>query len=68
MKQTLLIVKCGRDSKASEDCEFEISFFDDKDYMTLKADNRFSQFIMPNEDDKYTFTVTDPNAKKVIIN
>ena len=68
MKQTLLIVRCGRDSSASEDCEFEVSFFDDMDYMTLKADNRFSQFILPTEDDKYTFTVSDPKAKKVILN
>lgn len=68
MKQTLLVVQCGRDASVNEDCEFEISFFDDQDRMTLKADNRFNQFILPTEVDKYKFYVSDIDAKKVTIN
>lgn len=66
--QTLLIVQCGSDSGVSEDCEYEISFHDDTDALSLKADNPFSQFILPAETDKFTFNVSDIKAKKVLIN
>ena len=66
--QNLLIVKCGDKLTANEQCEFEITFTDNNNYMFLRPDSRFSQYIMPGETDLYKFVISDSSIKKILVN
>lgn len=66
--QTLLIVKCGDKLTANQPCEFEITFTDNNNYMLLRPDSRFSQYIKPKEKDLYKFIISDVSIKKILVN
>ena len=66
--QNLLIVKCGDKLTANEQCEFEITFTDNNNFMFLRPDSRFSQYIMPGETDLYKFVISDSSIKKILVN
>ena len=55
--QPLMIVFCGEGGKIenSEDliCEFETSFFTDKDTINIYEDNTFSQYLLYGENETY---------------
>ena len=57
--QPLMIVHCDEGGKIddffSEDifCEFETSFFTNKDTININEDNTFSQYLLKGEEDKY---------------
>jgi hypothetical protein len=62
--QHVLIVMCDK----FDDCEYDVSFYDTRESLLLKPDDRFNAFIMPNERETYTFEVYDRNVKKIYFN
>ena len=63
-KQHVLIVMCD----TFDDCEYDVSFYDTRESLLLKPDDRFNAFIMPNEREKYKFEIYDSNIQKVYFN
>ena len=66
--QTVMVVGCGIGEATTEDCEYEISFYNDKQPMPLKPDDKFTQYIVKEETDKYKITITDPKVTHFSIN
>ena len=62
--QHVLIVMCD----PYNDCEYDVSFYDTRESLLLKPDDRFNAFIMPNEREIYTFEIYDRNIKKIYFN
>ena len=63
-KQHVLIVMCD----TFDDCEYDVSFYDTRERLLLKPDDRFNAFIMPNEREAFTFEVYDRNVNKIYFN
>ena len=60
--KTLLAVVCKTST-----CKFEVSFFDDNDYLNIKANFRYLQTMLPNEEDHFMFQIKNSNISSVII-
>ena len=66
--QPLMIVHCDEGGKIddffSEDifCEFETSFFTNKDTININEDNTFSQYLIKGEEDKYEIILDKENC------
>lgn len=66
--QSVIVVGCGIGEATNEDCEFEISFYNDNEPLLLKPDDKFTQYIVKEETDKYKLTITDPKVTHFSIN
>ncbi|MCQ2816135.1 MAG: hypothetical protein MJ252_02605, partial [archaeon] len=62
--QYLVVVDCD---ESPIDCTFEISFYDEKDTLMLRPSDSFNQYMLKEDDDKFTFTILDPEVKQVDI-
>ena len=60
--KTLLAVVCK-----TLTCKFEVSFFDDQDYLNIKANFRYLQTMLPNEEDHFMFHIKNSNISSVVI-
>ena len=69
--QPLMIVYCGakKGSGILEDsfCEFETSYFTDKDAIYLPQDNTFSQYLSQDEMDKYKINLLNKEVEKIYL-
>ena len=69
--QPLMIVYCGAKKGSSflEDsfCEFETSYFTDKDAIYLPQDNTFSQYLSQDEMDKYQINLLNKKVDKIYL-
>ena len=62
-KQWIFIVAC----RSSISCIYETLFFDDNDYIILKPYDRFTQFSMSNEFDRYKFEINELDVQKLVV-
>ena len=60
--KTLLAVVCK-----TATCKFEVSFFDSEDYLNIRANYRYLQTMLPNEEDHFMFHIKDSSVNSVII-
>ena len=69
--QPLMIIYCGEEIQSSllEDsfCEFETSYFTDKDAIYLPPDNTFSQYLYYDEIDKYKIYLLNKDVDKIYL-
>ena len=65
LNQIIPVVVCVPDSLT--DCVFEVSFADSKDYLYIEPNIRYTQVQSAGQEDRFTFRVTNPTIKKVVI-
>ncbi len=62
--QYLIVVSC---TDSPKDCLYEVSFFDEKDRLTLREGSTYQQFMNVNDEDKFQINVIDDQVKKIEI-
>ncbi|MCQ2815961.1 MAG: hypothetical protein MJ252_01725, partial [archaeon] len=62
LDQYVIVVSC---INSPIDCSYEVSFYDEKDRLMLRPDESFNQYMISDDEDKFTFTINDINVKEI---